>query len=143
MRRTLLIWLALAGAALAAFAFALATGSILLPPLELLHALASPGDSVAGEIVMQLRLPRRSGKRADILLGSTRFRAAYDFLLLREAAGALAGESPDAFAEQLGGWWSDYQDADFDQRQIMLRDLEAKRQPGDGAGRKRRRRRKT
>ena len=58
MRRTLLIWFALAGAALAAFAFALAIGSTRLPPLELLHALVSPGDSVAGEIVTQLRLPR-------------------------------------------------------------------------------------
>ena len=58
MRRTLLIWLALVGAAFAAFAFALATGSTRLPPLELLQALASPGGSVAGEIVTQLRLPR-------------------------------------------------------------------------------------
>jgi iron complex transport system permease protein len=58
LRRTLLIWFALAGAALAAFAFALATGSTRLSPLELLQALASPGDSVAGEIVTQLRLPR-------------------------------------------------------------------------------------
>ena len=58
MRRTLLIWFALAVAALAAFAFALATGSTRLPPLELLQALTSPEDSVAGEIVMQLRLPR-------------------------------------------------------------------------------------
>ena len=58
MRRTLLIWLTLAGAALAAFALALATGSTRLAPLELLQALAFPGDSVAGEIVTQLRLPR-------------------------------------------------------------------------------------
>ena len=58
MRRTLLIWLTLAAAALAAFAFALATGSARLAPLELLHALASPGGSVAGEIVTRLRLPR-------------------------------------------------------------------------------------
>ncbi len=58
MRRTLLIWLALAAAALAAFAFALATGSTRLAPLELLHALVSPGGSVAGEIVTRLRLPR-------------------------------------------------------------------------------------
>jgi iron complex transport system permease protein len=58
LRRTLLIWLALAVAALAAFVFALATGSTRLPPLDLLQALASPGDSVAGAIVTQLRLPR-------------------------------------------------------------------------------------
>jgi iron complex transport system permease protein len=54
----LLIWLTLAMAALAAFALALATGSARLAPLELLQALASPGDSVAAEIVTRLRLPR-------------------------------------------------------------------------------------
>ncbi len=58
MRRTLLIWLALAGAALVAFAFALATGSSSLPLQDVLQALLYPGDSVAGEIVTQLRLPR-------------------------------------------------------------------------------------
>jgi iron complex transport system permease protein len=58
LRRTLLIWLTLAVAALAAFAMALATGSTRLPPHELLQALVSAGDSVAGEIVIRLRLPR-------------------------------------------------------------------------------------
>ena len=58
MRRALLIWFALAGAALAAFALALASGSMHLALPELLRALASPGDSVAGEIVTRLRLPR-------------------------------------------------------------------------------------
>src|SRR5512140_1152202 len=58
LRRASLIWLALAAAALAAFAFALATGSTRLGPTELLRALLSPGDSLAGEIVLRLRLPR-------------------------------------------------------------------------------------
>ena len=58
MRRTLLIWLALAGAAFAAFALALASGSAHLAPADLLHALISPSDNIAGEIVMRLRLPR-------------------------------------------------------------------------------------
>jgi len=58
LRRALLIWLMLAVAALAAFALALATGSTYLAPLELLQALLSPNDSLAGEIVTRLRLPR-------------------------------------------------------------------------------------
>jgi len=58
LRRALLIWFTLAAAALAAFGFALATGSTRLPPLEMLRALLSPGDSLAGEIVVRLRLPR-------------------------------------------------------------------------------------
>src|SRR5450755_4353713 len=58
LRRASLIWLVLAAAALAAFALALAIGSTRLPLPDLVHALAFPGDSVAGEIVTRLRLPR-------------------------------------------------------------------------------------
>jgi iron complex transport system permease protein len=58
LRRALIIWLTLAAAALAAFALALASGSTRLPPLDLLHGLISPGDSISGEIVTRLRLPR-------------------------------------------------------------------------------------
>ena len=58
MRRTLLIWLALVLAALAAFALALASGSVHLPPQDLLRSLVSPVDSVSSEILVRLRLPR-------------------------------------------------------------------------------------
>ena len=58
MRRAMLIWLVLALVALTAFALALVSGSSHLAPLELLRALAAPGDSVAGEILFKLRLPR-------------------------------------------------------------------------------------
>ena len=58
MRRALLIWVVLAGAALAVFMLALATGSSRVAPLDLLHVLFSSGDSIAGEIVTKLRLPR-------------------------------------------------------------------------------------
>ena len=64
---------------------------------------------------MQERLPRRSGKRADLLLDNPRFRAGYDFLLLRESAGEQTDE--------LGQWWTDYQDANEGGRRAMIRDL--------------------
>lgn len=52
---------------------------------------------------LQLRLPRHQGRRAEQLLEHPRFRAAYDLVLLREAAGEdLQG---------LGQWWTDYQNA--------------------------------
>jgi poly(A) polymerase len=78
---------------------------------------------------MQERLPRRSGKRADLLLDNPRFRAGYDFLLLRETA----GEETDG----LGEWWTDYQDANDSERREMIRDLGGK--DDSGAPRKRRR----
>ncbi len=58
MRRAFLIWFALAIAAGASFVLALASGSVELAPLDLLRALVSPADSIAGEIVVRLRLPR-------------------------------------------------------------------------------------
>lgn len=58
MRRALTIWTLLGAATLAIFVLALATGSSRLSLPELLQALFSPGDSVAGEIVTGLRLPR-------------------------------------------------------------------------------------
>lgn len=53
--------------------------------------------------MLQPRLEHRRGKRPLRLLGHPRFRAAYDFLLLRCAA----GEAP----EELGAWWTEYQAA--------------------------------
>ncbi len=76
---------------------------------------------------MQLRLRRRSGKRAERLLEMSRFRAGYDFLLLREEAGEI---SPG-----LGEWWTRYQEADSGKRQKMVAAL------NDRPRRKRRKRR--
>jgi poly(A) polymerase len=68
---------------------------------------------------LQLRLPKRSGNRAERLIENRRFRAAYDFLLLREQA----GETTD----NLGQWWTDYQSASPDQREIMSNSLNDKK----------------
>ncbi|MCP9338432.1 polynucleotide adenylyltransferase PcnB [Stutzerimonas xanthomarina] len=79
---------------------------------------------------MQERLPRRQGRRADQLLENPRFRAGYDFLLLRESA----GEKTDG----LGDWWTEYQEASESERRNMIRGLSSK-DDGSGAPRKRRR----
>ena len=78
---------------------------------------------------MQERLPRRSGKRADLLLENPRFRAGYDFLLLRESAGEQTGG--------LGDWWTVYQDASDSERRGMIRDL-SQDASGDAARKRRR-----
>ena len=65
-----------------------------------------------------------------MLLDNSRFRAGYDFLLLRESA----GEQTDG----LGDWWTDYQDASDSERRGMIRDLSSK-DDGPGAPRKRKR----
>ena len=75
---------------------------------------------------LQSRLPLRSGRRAEALVNHKRFRAAYDFLLLREAAGEDLGE--------LGDWWTRYQQADAATRREMAQAV-----PGARKQRKRRR----
>jgi poly(A) polymerase len=64
---------------------------------------------------LQLRLPRREGRKAFALLEHERFRAAYDFLLLREEV----GENLDG----LGRWWTQFQEADEATREAMVKDL--------------------
>jgi len=80
---------------------------------------------------LQQRLPSRMGMRALRLLDHPRFRAAYDFLLMREEA----GEPLDG----LGLWWTHFQAADETEREEMVQKLS--RQPAAGTGKPRRRRR--
>lgn len=67
---------------------------------------------------LQLRLPRRGGHKAERMMENRRFRAAYDFLLLREQA----GEETNG----LGKWWTDYQNRSPDQRAVMTENLQDK-----------------
>lgn len=77
---------------------------------------------------LQLRLTRRAGQRAFRLMETPRFRAAYDFVLLREQAGEnLNG---------LGKWWTAFQEADDDEKAKMIKTLGTR----DGKPRGRRRR---
>lgn len=61
---------------------------------------------------MQHALPRRHGDRAEKLLAHPRFRAAYDFLLLREISGEIE--------PGLGEWWQQYQESDSPARKKMV-----------------------
>ncbi len=84
-------------------------------------------DAVMKEIwLLQQRFEQRAGQRPFRLLEQPRFRAGFDFLLLRCASGEVDDE--------LGLWWDEFQDASDERRAEML-------QP-EGAGDKKRRRRK-
>ncbi|WP_041522776.1 polynucleotide adenylyltransferase PcnB [Gilvimarinus agarilyticus] len=61
---------------------------------------------------LQHRLTLRGGQRAYSMLEHPRFRAAYDFVLLREEA----GEKLDG----LGNWWTQFQTADDDLRAKLI-----------------------
>ena len=64
---------------------------------------------------MQLTLAKRGGNRADRSMENPRFRAAYDFILIREQAGESLGG--------LGDWWTNYQNASVCERQNMIQKL--------------------
>jgi poly(A) polymerase len=78
---------------------------------------------------LQSRFERRSGKQALRFLEHRRFRAAYDFLLLRVEAGEERSE--------LGEWWTQIQEVDEAGRGAMINQLTPARK------RKRRRRQKS
>ena len=85
-------------------------------------------DAIMKEMwLLQPRFEQRSGQRPLRLLSLPRFRAAYDFLLLRCESGEVDGE--------LGLWWDEFQDASDERRAEML--------TPDEAPKKRRRRKKT
>ncbi len=86
---------------------------------------------IAGDIKdiwsLQPRFESRAGKRPYGLLEHPRFRAGYDFLLLRAESGEIEVE--------LGDWWTRFQNADGEGRAQMLL-------PQPTGDRKRRRRRR-
>jgi poly(A) polymerase len=85
---------------------------------------------IAGDIkdiwLLQPRFEKRGGRAPFRLVEQPRFRAAWDFLHLR----AASGEAP----QELADWWRDFQLADNDAREAMLR---------PDTGPKKRRRRKS
>ena len=68
---------------------------------------------------LQFRLTIRRGKKAEKILSHRRFRAAYDFLILREESGEKL--------DNLGKWWTQYQDADEQQKEVLRSTIGGKR----------------
>ena len=85
---------------------------------------------IAGDIKeiwsLQPRFEQRAGKRPYALLEQPRFRAGYDFLLLRAQAGEIASDIAD--------WWTRFQSVDGEDRAQMLLPV-----PADEKKRRRRR----
>lgn len=85
---------------------------------------------------LQPRLESPNPRQIDRVTSHPRFRAAYDFLVVRERAGQVT--------HGMGDWWTRFQEADADAQRTMLDNL----RPGAGRGqdappKRRRRRRKS
>lgn len=113
-----------------------------VPPVPALHEAMDQVLSVQAEKIaiprrfgtdmkeiwmLQWRLDQRTGKRAYRALENPKFRAGYDFLILRCESGEVDAE--------LGDWWTRFQDAPEAQREEMIAS-----QPGSAPARRRRRR---
>ena len=85
--------------------------------------------------MFQPQFENRKGARPHKLFAQTRFRAAYDFLLLR----AGTGNADRALAE----WWTAFQTASPEQRADMTKnEAAARHEKNEGQAKKRRRRRR-
>lgn len=84
---------------------------------------------------LQLRLPKRFGKRAYQSLEHPRFRAAYDFLLLR-------GQIEGGKLLELADWWTEFQNVSAEQRKAMLVTLREEESGGTNHRRRRKPRKK-
>lgn len=79
----------------------------------------------------QLRLQRKPARKPQELAGHRRFRAAYDFLLLREQAGEAT--------QGMGAWWTEFQVHSPVPAVHVSRDSESPRPRRNRGGRRRRR----
>lgn len=89
--------------------------------------------------ILQDKLSRREGKRAFKTLEHPKFRAGYDFLLLRaeiEGANSQNNEQHTALQE-LAKWWGDFQHSNAETQQVMVKSIGQAR---SGARRTRKRR---
>jgi poly(A) polymerase len=80
---------------------------------------------------LQPRLTQTSGRRPSRLIEQPRFRAGYDFLVLR----AAAGEDVQSLAD----WWTAFQEADVSERERLLKPpagARARRRPRRRRGRR-------
>ena len=68
---------------------------------------------------MQLRLERRQSRRLNEIIEEPRFRAAYDFLELREKAGEPLKE--------ITKWWKQYAQGDIESRKGLVKSMEKQR----------------
>ncbi|MGO3345608.1 MAG: polynucleotide adenylyltransferase PcnB [Marinomonas sp.] len=83
---------------------------------------------------MQFRLPKRYGKRAFVLLDHPRFRAAFDFLLIRELSGSELGG--------LGAWWEAFQFANEHDQRELIKNIDSRLEEKETVKKRRPRRRK-
>ncbi|MFT5635879.1 MAG: poly(A) polymerase, partial [Cognaticolwellia sp.] len=75
--------------------------------------------------ILQEKLARRDGKRAFKALEHPKFRAGYDFLLLRaEIEGPTESTNEQGSSlQELAKWWGDFQECNVETQQVMVKSI--------------------
>lgn len=111
-------------------AFNIATGEVLHRQIQRIMIPKRFSTVVRDIWMLQVRLPRRFGRRAFQLLSHPKFRAGYDFLLAR-------GQIEGGEVLELAEWWTEFQDADSNIQKSMLNTLRKKESNGPRQSRRR------
>jgi len=70
--------------------------------------------------ILQDKLARREGKKAFKTFEHPKFRAGYDFLLLRSEI-----ETDNTHLAELAKWWTDFQDVSDDAKMQMIKGIKS------------------
>jgi len=90
--------------------------------------------------ILQDKLSRRDGKRAYKALEHQKFRAGYDFLLLRAE---IESTQENDELHELAKWWTDFQSNDHNTQELMIKSVAQTRTSNRRSPRKRRKVRET
>jgi poly(A) polymerase len=108
--------------------------SEIMPEQQRSIAIPKRFQSVMKDIwILQEKLARREGKKAFKTFEHPKFRAGYDFLLLRAQI-----ETDNTQLAELAKWWTDFQDISFDAQQQMVKSVKSVPGPKRRTPRKRR-----
>jgi len=109
----------------------LAADDVLDSQTEKLALQRKIGSDMRDIWAMQPRFERRTGKAPHKLLEHQRFRAGYDFLLLRCASGEIDAE--------IGEWWTAFYESDEASREDLISSASQPSGGGNGGAAKRKR----
>ena len=73
--------------------------------------------------ILQEKLSRRDGKRAFKALEHPKFRAGFDFLLLRAEIENANGNEQGVELQELAKWWESFQHSNADTQQLMVKSI--------------------
>ena len=113
-------------------AFNIASGEVISRQIQRIMIPKRFSTVVRDIWILQQRLPKRFGRRAFQLLTHPKFRAGYDFLLVR-------GQVEGGDLLELAQWWTHFQHADNGKQKGMLNALRKSEGGGKGGPRKRKR----